>query len=129
MDSSIPHIGKLSAFCGVVIAGAGCGAGIAFLNGGGEKEINHTIINALAIISGVLCDGAKSSCAAKIASSVEAGFLGYFMYKDGNQFVSGDGLIKNGVENTIQAIGRVARVGMCETDKEIISIMIDKKKY
>ena len=122
-------IGKLSAFCGVVIAGAGCGAGIAFLNGGGEKEINHTIINALAIISGVLCDGAKSSCAAKIASSVEAGFLGYFMYKDGNQFVSGDGLIKNGVENTIQAIGHVARVGMCETDKEIISIMIDKKKY
>ena len=122
-------IGKLSAFCGVVIAGAGCGAGIAYLDGGKEKEICHAIVNALAIISGVLCDGAKSSCAAKIASSVEAGFLGYFMYKEGNQFVSGDGIIKKGVENTIQAIGQVARVGMCETDKEIINIMIDKNKY
>ena len=119
-------IGKLSAFCGVVIAGAGCGAGIAYLDGGHEKEICHAIVNALAIISGVLCDGAKSSCAAKIASSVEAGFIGYYMYKDGNQFLSGDGIIKKGVENTIQAIGQLARVGMCETDKEIISLMIDK---
>ena len=121
-------IGKLSAFCGVVIAGAACGAGVAYLDGGKEKEINHTIVNALAIISGVICDGAKSSCAAKIASAVEAGFLGYYMYREGNEFVSGDGIIKKGVENTIQAVGHVARVGMCETDKEIINIMIDKKK-
>ena len=117
------NIGKLSAFCGVVIAGAGCGCGVAYLEGGKEKEIAHTIVNSLAIISGVLCDGAKSSCAAKIASSVEAGIFGYYMYKEGNQFLSGEGIIKKGVENTIKTIGDIARVGMCETDKEIISIM------
>lgn len=120
-------IGKLSAFCGVVIAGAGSGAGIAYLDNGGEKEINHTLVNALAIISGMVCDGAKSSCAAKIASAVEAGFLGYYMYKDGNQFIGGDGIIKKGVENTIKAIGDLAHIGMCETDKEIISLMLDEK--
>ena len=75
----------------------------------------------------MVCDGAKSSCAAKISSAVEAGFIGYYMYKDGNQFYSGDGFIKKGVENTIQAIGSIARVGMCETDKEIIHIMLDDK--
>lgn len=117
-------IGKLSAFCGVVIAGAGCGAGIAYLEGGQEREISHTIVNALAIISGVVCDGAKSSCAAKIASSVEAGILGYYMFKEGNQFLSGEGIVKKGVENTIKAIGNLARVGMCQTDKEIIQIMM-----
>ena len=117
------NIGKLSAFCGVVIAGTGCGCGVAYLEGGKEKEIAHTIVNSLAIISGVLCDGAKSSCAAKIASSVEAGIFGYYMYKEGNQFLSGEGIIKKGVENTIKTIGDIARVGMCETDKEIISIM------
>ena len=119
-------IGKLSAFCGVVIAGAACGAGIAYLEGGKFREIAHTLVNALAIISGVVCDGAKSSCAAKIASSVEAGVLGYYMFKDGNQFVDGDGIVKKGVENTIKAIGKLARIGMCETDKEIIEIMIYK---
>lgn len=119
-------IGKLSAFCGVVIAGSGCGAGIAYLEGGRFTEIAHTIVNSLAIISGMLCDGAKSSCAAKIASSVEAGILGYYMYKDGNEFVGGDGIVKAGVENTIKAIGTVARVGMCQTDKEIIHLMIEK---
>lgn len=119
-------IGKLSAFCGVVIAGCGCGAGISYLDGGGYTEIAHTIVNSLAIVSGMLCDGAKSSCAAKIASSVEAGILGYYMYKDGNEFVGGDGIIKRGVENTIKAIGTVARVGMCQTDKEIIQLMIEK---
>ena len=119
-------IGKLSAFCGVVIAGCGCGAGISYLDGGGYTEIAHTIVNSLAIVSGMLCDGAKSSCAAKIASSVEAGILGYFMYKDGNEFVDGDGIVKRGVENTIKAIGTVARVGMCQTDKEIIQLMIEK---
>ena len=120
-------IGKLSAFCGVVIAGAGCSAGVAYLDGGREKEITHAIVNTLGIISGVVCDGAKSSCAAKIASAVEAGFLGYYMYKDGNQFYSGDGFIKKGVENTIKAVGKIARIGMCETDKEIIHIMLDDK--
>ena len=119
-------IGKLSAFCGVVIAGAGCGAGVAYLEGGKFREVAHTLVNALAIVSGVVCDGAKSSCAAKIVSSVEAGILGYYMFKDGNQFVSSDGIIKKGVENTIKAIGELARVGMCETDKEIIELMIRK---
>ena len=119
-------IGKLSAFCGVVIAGAGCGAGVAYLEGGKFREVAHTLVNALAIVSGVVCDGAKSSCAAKIVSSVEAGILGYYMFKDGNQFVRGDGIIKKGVENTIKAIGELARVGMCETDKEIIELMIRK---
>ena len=118
-------IGKLSAFCGVVIAGVGAGAGICYLEGGNERDIAHTIVNALAIISGVVCDGAKSSCAAKIASSVEAGMLGYYMHKDGNQFVNGEGIVKKGVENTIKAVGTLARVGMCETDKEILHIMMD----
>ena len=120
------QIGKLSAYCGVVIAGAASGAGIAYLEGGKFKEIAHTLVNSLAIISGVVCDGAKSSCAAKIASSVEAGFLGYFMYKEGNQFYGGDGIIKKGVENTIKAVGQLARVGMCDTDKEIIQLMINQ---
>ena len=118
-------IGKLSAYCGVVIAGACCGAGISYLEGGGYDAVAHTIVNALAIISGVVCDGAKSSCAAKISSSIEAGFLGYYMYKEGNEFSSGDGIVKKGVENTIKAVGELARVGMCETDKEIIHLMID----
>lgn len=119
-------IGKLSAYCGVVIAGAGCGAGINYLEGGNYIDISHTIVNALAIISGVVCDGAKSSCAAKIASSVEAGIFGYYMYKEGNEFYSGDGIVKKGVENTIKAVGELARVGMCETDKEIIHLMINE---
>lgn len=119
-------IGKLSAYCGVVIAGAGCGAGISYLEGGNYVDISHTIVNSLAIISGVVCDGAKSSCAAKIASSVEAGIFGYYMYKEGNEFYSGDGIVKKGVENTIKAIGELARVGMCETDKEIIHLMINE---
>lgn len=119
-------IGKLSAFCGVVIAGSGSGAGICYLEGGRLNEISHTIVNSLAIVSGMLCDGAKSSCAAKIASSVEAGILGYYMYKDGNEFLSGEGIVKRGVEKTIQAIGKVARVGMCQTDREIIQLMIEK---
>ena len=118
-------IGKLSAFCGVVIAGVGAGAGICYLEGGNTNDIAHTIVNALAIISGVVCDGAKSSCAAKIASSVEAGMLGYYMHQDGNEFVGGEGIVKKGVENTIKAVGTLARVGMCETDKEIIQIMMD----
>ena len=119
------QIGKLSAYCGVVIAGAASGAGVAYLEGGGFTEVAHTLVNALAIISGVVCDGAKSSCAAKIASSVEAGFLGYYMFKEGNQFYGGDGIIKKGVENTIKAVGELARVGMCSTDKEIIQLMIN----
>ena len=116
-------IGRLSAYCGAVSAGAGAGAGIAYLCGGGFKEITHTIVNALAIVSGIVCDGAKASCAAKIASAVEAGILGYNMYIRGQQFYGGDGVVSKGVENTIRNIGRLGKDGMRETDKEIIRIM------
>ncbi len=120
-------IGTLSAYCGVVSAGAGAGCGIAYLQGGGFKEIAHTLVNALAMDSGVICDGAKASCAAKIALAVESGFLGLQMYKQGNQFYAGDGIVKNGVEQTIASVSRLAQEGMRETDKEIIRIMIDER--
>lgn len=119
-------IGRLSAYCGAVSAGVGAGAGITWLHGGQRKEVAHTIVNALAIVSGIICDGAKPSCAAKIAFAVEAGILGFHMYKKGQQFYSGDGIIKKGVENTIANIGRLGRDGMRETDKEIIRIMLEE---
>ena len=117
-------IGRLSAYCGAISAGVGAGAGITYLYGGKHKEIAHTIVNALAIDSGIICDGAKSSCAAKIASAVEAGLLGMEMYKQGSQFYGGDGIVTKGVENTIKNVGRLAKYGMAQTDKEIIDIMI-----
>lgn len=117
-------IGCLSAYCGAISAGCGCGAGIAYLNGGGFKEIAHTIVNALAILSGTICDGAKSSCAAKIAMAVGSGILGYEMYQNGHQFYGGDGIVSKGVENTIANVGRLASQGMSGTDKEIIKIML-----
>ena len=117
-------IGRLSAYCGAVSAGAGAGAGVAYLNGGGFEEIAHTLVNALAITSGLICDGAKSSCAAKIASAVDAGLLGYEMYRRGSQFYGGDGILRNGVANTIDNVCDLARVGMKETDEEIIRLMI-----
>ena len=118
-------IGRLSAYCGAVSAGCGCGAGIAYLYGGGLKEIEHKIVNSIAIDSGMVCDGAKASCAAKIASAVDAGILGYHMYKNGQQFRAGDGLVTKGVEETIRNIGILAREGMRETDREILHIMCD----
>ena len=118
-------IGCLSAYCGAISAGCGCGAGIAYLSGGKFKEIAHTIVNALAILSGTICDGAKSSCAAKIAMAVESGILGYEMYQNGHQFYGGDGIVSKGVENTIANIGRLAQNGMSGTDKEIIRIMLE----
>ncbi|MBD7912242.1 serine dehydratase subunit alpha family protein [Clostridium cibarium] len=117
-------IGRLSAYCGAISAGAGSGAGIAYLYGGGYKEIAHTIVNALSIVSGIVCDGAKASCAAKIAAGVDAGILGYHMYKQGQQFRDGDGIVKKDVEATISSVGKLAKEGMKETDKKIISIMI-----
>lgn len=117
-------IGRLSAYCGAVGAGCGCGAGIAYLYGDGQKEGEHAIVNGLAIVSGMICDGAKASCAAKIASSVDAGILGYFMYKNGQQFIGGDGIVKKGVENTIRCVGKLASEGMLETDREIVHLMI-----
>ena len=117
-------IGRLSAYCGAVCAGAAGGAGIAYLHGGGYEEIAHTVVNALAIVSGIVCDGAKASCAAKIASSVEAGILGYNMYKCGQQFYAGDGIVTKGVDETIRNIGRLGKEGMRETNVEIIDIMV-----
>lgn len=120
------NIGRLSAFCGVVCAGCGSGTGIAYLHGGGYVEIAHTLVNAVAIISGIICDGAKPSCAAKIAASVDAGILGYYMYKEGQQFRGGDGIVAKGVENTIANVGYLGKIGMKETDKEIIHIMLNQ---
>jgi len=117
-------IGRLSAYCGAVAAGCAAGAAIAFLHGGDLKMISHTIVNSLAIVSGIICDGAKASCAAKIASSVDAGILGWKLYKEGNQFYAGDGIVVKGVENTIRSVGLLASEGMVETDKEIIKLML-----
>ena len=117
-------IGRLSAFCGAVSAGAGAGAGIAYLMGGTFEEIAHTIVNALAIVSGIVCDGAKASCAAKIASAVDAGILGYNMYKQGQQFYDGDGIVIKGVDATIRNVGRLGKDGMKGTNEEIIRIMV-----
>ena len=117
-------IGRLSAYCGAVNAGAAAGAGIAYLCGGGYKEVIHTVVNALAVVSGMVCDGAKASCAAKIASAVDAGLLGYNMIIRGQQFYGGDGIVTKGVENTIGNIGRLGKEGMKETNEEIIKIMI-----
>ncbi|WP_303926046.1 serine dehydratase subunit alpha family protein [Subdoligranulum variabile] len=116
-------IGRLSAYCGAVSAGAGAGAGIAYLLGGDTTTVSHTIVNALAITSGIVCDGAKSSCAAKIATSVDAGILGFEMYRNGHQFYGGDGLVVKGVENSIYNFSQLGRVGMKQTDREIIRMM------
>ncbi len=116
-------IGRLSAYCGAVSAGVGAGAAMAYLMDGSFRAIAHTIVNALAIISGTICDGAKPSCAAKIAASVDAGIMGYAMYAHHQQFLSGDGIITKGVDNTIENIGTLAHDGMRETDKTILSIM------
>jgi len=121
-------IGRLSAFCGAVSAGAAAAAGIAYLLGYGNDVIEHTIVNALGIISGMVCDGAKPSCAAKIAMAVEAGLLGFEMYVCGQkQFFNGEGIIKKGVDNTIRTVGRLARKGMQDTDYEILDIMTQKE--
>ena len=120
------EIGRLSAYCGAVSAGCGSGAAIAYLYGGGYREISHTLVNALAIVSGIVCDGAKASCAAKIASAVDAGILGYHMYREGQQFRAGDGIVSKGVERTIQNVGLLAKEGMRETDREILDIMLTR---
>ena len=120
-------IGRLSAFCGAVSAGCGAATGIAYLQGGRYDVIAHTIANTLAICSGMICDGAKPSCAAKIAAAVDAGLMGYQMYlHGGHQFVGGEGIIRKGVEDTIASVGRLARQGMRQTDSEILDIMVGR---
>lgn len=118
-------IGRLSAYCGAVSAGCSAGAAIAFLDGADYPQIAHTLENALAIASGIVCDGAKPSCAAKIAAAVDAGITGWEMCKSGRNFHAGDGLVGEDVEKTITNIGRLARLGMRETDEEILRIMTD----
>lgn len=119
-------IGRLSAYCGAVSAGCSAGAAIAYLHGGGFREIAHTLVNSLAIVSGMICDGAKASCAAKISAAVDAGLVGYNMFRSGQQFRGGDGIVTKGVEETIRNIGRLGRLGMRETDREIIRIMTNQ---
>lgn len=119
------EIGTLSAYCGAVSAAAGSTAAIAYLDGGTLSDIEHTIINTLSIASGMVCDGAKSSCAAKIAVSIDTGMLGYHMHKSGQNFHSGDGLISDGVEKTIKNIGRLGKIGMKSTNDEIINMMLE----
>lgn len=120
------RIGTLSAFCGAVSAGAGAGAGIAYVRGADYEGVIHTVVNALAISSGIICDGAKASCAAKIATAVDAGIFGYEMYLQGQQFKGGDGIVVKGIENTIANIGRLGSQGMKHTNEEIIAMMIEK---
>ncbi len=118
-------IGRLSAYCGAVSAGCAAGAGIAYLMHESDSVIAHTIVNCLAITSGIICDGAKPSCAAKIASSIDAAFLALEMAKQGQQFRGGEGIVKKGIENTITSVGRLGKDGMRETDKEILRIMVE----
>lgn len=118
-------IGTLSAYCGAVSAGAGAGAGIAYLCGGDYQAVIHTVVNALAIVSGIVCDGAKASCAAKIASSVDAAILGYQMYRNGQEFKGGDGIVMHDIESTIRGIGKLGKDGMKATNEEIIRLMIE----
>jgi len=119
-------IGCLSAYCGAVSAGCGAAAGIAFLNGASLDVVGHTLVNGLAILSGTICDGAKPSCAAKIACAIDAALMGYDMAISGREFRGGEGIIKKGVENTIRNVGRLGRDGMRETDQEILRIMTDR---
>lgn len=121
-------IGPFSAYCGVISAGCGAAAGVTYLYGGKFREIAHTVVNALAINSGVICDGAKASCAAKIASAVEAGILGMQMFRQGSRFYDGDGIVSKGVENTIRNVSRLAAEGMRKTGSEIINIMLSKNR-
>ena len=119
-------IGRLSAYCGVVSASCGAGAGISYLRENNPDAIRHTIVNALAVDSGIVCDGAKASCAAKIASAVDAGLMGMWMYEHGNEFFGGDGIVKHGVEKTIETVGKLASRGMRATDEEIIRLMLEE---
>ena len=122
------RIGKLSAYCGAVSAACGSGAAITWLCDGDYKQISDTITNTLANVSGIVCDGAKPSCAAKIASSVDAAILGHDLAMQSKSFHCGDGIVKSDVETTIDSIGRLARVGMRSTDTEVLQIMLEKNQ-
>ncbi len=116
-------IGRLSAYCGAISAGCAAACGVAYLLGEDFETISQTLTNSLAVTSGIICDGAKASCAAKIATAVETGLLGYYMCKNKKNFCNGDGIIGNNVESTIKNVGILASKGMRETDNVIIDIM------
>ncbi len=117
-------IGRLSAYCGAISAGCGAGAGIAYLLGGRLHAVAHTVVNSVAILSGTICDGAKPSCAAKIAAAVDAGILGWQMHQEHQQFYGGDGIVTKGVDKTVKNVGRLASEGMRQTDRTILEIML-----
>ena len=116
-------IGRLSAYCGAISAGVGAGAGICYLLGGDFSAVAHTVVNAVAILSGTVCDGAKPSCAAKIAAAVDAGILGYHMYQHKREFHRGEGIVAGSVDDTIANVGLLAQQGMRQTDSTILNIM------
>lgn len=118
-------IGTLSAFCGAVSAAAGAGAGISYVTGGNYDEMKHTVVNSLAIASGVICDGAKASCAAKIGISVHTAIMGLNMYRNGQEFCGGDGILTKGADRCIANVGRLAKEGMAETNRKIIDMMME----
>ncbi len=120
-------IGRLSAYCGAISAGCGAGAGIAYLMGGRLHAVAHTVVNSVAILSGTICDGAKPSCAAKIAAAVDAGILGWQMHEEDQQFYGGDGIVTKGVDRTVKNVGRLASEGMRQTDETILQIMLDEE--
>lgn len=117
-------IGRLSAYCGAMSASAGAGAGITFLAGGTLQQVEDTVTNALADVSGIVCDGAKASCAAKIATGVDAAILAHHLAMKGRVYDAGSGIVKNSVEKTVAAVGELGREGMRETDKEVLKIML-----
>ena len=120
------YIGALSAYCGVVCAAAGAGAAITYLWGGDEEQIENTVVNTIANIGGMICDGAKESCAAKIFSALQAAFLGHQMAIQGIRFKGGDGIVMDKAEDTVKAMGYVGRAGMKQTDIEVLNLMIGK---
>ncbi len=117
-------IGRLSAYCTAVTAGVGAGCAVAYLDGGSLEAIRQTIVNDLAVLSGMFCDGAKPSCAAKVANSVSAGIMGYEMYKNGQSFNGGDGFLQDSADDTIDVVAELAREGMAETEEKILNIMV-----
>ena len=120
------YIGSLSAFCGAVSAASGAGAGITYMAGGDYASIGRTITNTLANVGGIVCDGAKPSCAAKIASSVHAAILAHHMSMNEDEFRGGEGFVEDDVERTIKNMGYIGKIGMKETDREILNVMIDR---
>ena len=118
------YIGSLSAFCGAVTAACGSGAAITYMAGGDYDAICRTITNTLANVGGIICDGAKSSCAAKISSAVEAAILGHELSMRGIAFKPGEGIVSEDTENTVKNIGYVGRVGMKNTDIEVLNLML-----